>query len=80
MHTNTDVTNNDPHFRNLVDNALTGIIDNTFEGKILFVNQALARMLEPVIDILLGCNPPKDAFRTVGEVKGVGGAVTRPAK
>jgi PAS domain S-box-containing protein len=39
-------TNNDPHFRNLVDNALTGIIDNTLEGKILFVNQALARMLE----------------------------------
>jgi PAS domain-containing protein len=39
-------TNNDPHFRNLVDNALTGIIDNTLEGKILFVNQALARMFE----------------------------------
>jgi len=39
-------TNNDPHFHNLVDNALTGIIDNTLEGKILFVNQALARMLE----------------------------------
>jgi PAS domain S-box-containing protein len=39
-------TNNDPHFRNLVDNALTGIMDNTLEGKILFVNQALARMLE----------------------------------
>jgi len=37
---------NDPHFRNLVDNALTGIIDNTLEGKILFVNQALASMLE----------------------------------
>lgn len=31
MHTNTDVTNNDPHFRNLVDNALTGILDNTLE-------------------------------------------------
>ena len=45
MQTNTDVTNNDPHFRNLVDNALVGIIDNTLEGKILFVNQALARML-----------------------------------
>jgi PAS domain S-box-containing protein len=43
MHTNTDVTNNDPHFRNLIDN---GIIDNTLEGKILFVNQALASMLE----------------------------------
>ena len=39
---------NDPHFRNLVDNALTGIIDNTLEGRILFVNQALARMLEKV--------------------------------
>ena len=39
-------TNNDPHFRNLVDNALIGIIDNTLEGRILFVNQALARMLE----------------------------------
>jgi PAS domain S-box-containing protein len=37
---------NDSHFRNLVDNALTGIIDNTLEGKILFVNQALASMLE----------------------------------
>jgi PAS domain S-box-containing protein len=46
MHTNTDVTNNDPHFRNLIDNALPGIIDNTLEGKILFVNQAMARMLE----------------------------------
>jgi PAS domain-containing protein len=54
MHTNTGdtergseaVTNNDPHFRNLVDNALTGIIDNTLEGKILFAKQALARMLE----------------------------------
>jgi PAS domain-containing protein len=54
MHTNTGdtergsevVTNNDPHFHNLVDNALTGIIDNTLEGKILFVNRALARMLE----------------------------------
>jgi len=39
-------TNNDPHFRNLVDNALIGILDNTLEGKILFVNQALASMLE----------------------------------
>jgi len=54
MHTNSGdtergseaVTNNDPHFRNLVDNALTGILDNTLEGKILFVNQALASMLE----------------------------------
>ncbi len=39
-------TSNTPHFRNLVDSALTEIIDNTLEGKILFVNQALARMLE----------------------------------
>ena len=39
-------TNNDPHFRNLIDNALVGIIDNTLEGKILFINQALASMLE----------------------------------
>ena len=46
MHTNTDITNNDSHFRNLVDHALIGILDNTLEGKILFVNQALASMLE----------------------------------
>ncbi len=49
MHTNTGdaergseaATNNDPHFRNLVDNAHTGIIDNTLEGKVLFVLMAL---------------------------------------
>ena len=39
MHTN----NAPPHFRNLVDNALTGILDNTLEGKILFVKQGVKR-------------------------------------
>ena len=36
-------TNNAPHFRNPVDNALTGILDNTLEGKILFVKQGVKR-------------------------------------
>ncbi len=40
------VTTSHLHYRNLVDNALTGVINTTFDGEITFVNQALARMLE----------------------------------
>ena len=54
MQTNSDdterladaATTRDLHFRNLVDNALTGVMNTTLDGKITFVNRALARMVE----------------------------------
>ena len=54
MQTNSDdterladaATTRDLHFRNLMDNALTGVMNTTLDGKITFANQALARMVE----------------------------------
>ena len=54
MQTNSDdterladaATTRDLHFRNLMDNVLAGVMNTTLDGKITFVNRALARMVE----------------------------------
>ncbi len=38
-------TPSEPHYRNLVDNAVIGIIDVTLDGKVIYANQAAAKMV-----------------------------------
>jgi two-component system sensor histidine kinase UhpB len=70
------VTRSELHYRNLVENALTGVVSATLDGRITFANPAAARMLEfdsPEELQAEGClarwRDPQDRERFIVELK-----------